>query len=123
MKYMKYETEEATILIDVRFYEIVMILLSEAFDDETEASLYESVEADTLNHEDFIKYALEYSLYNRFEYHETKQYALHEVMLEVLLELVRIFKATFSNDYDLLKELITYADEIAKVTYDEVYRS
>ena len=123
MKYTKLELDEATILIDERFYLIVNILLSEAFDDELENSLYESVEASILNHEDFIKYALEYSLFNRFEYHETKQYALHEIMLEVLLELTRIFKASLSNDYELLKELISYANDIANVVYDEVYRS
>lgn len=123
MKYNRLETEYATILIDARFYEIVNILLSESFDDEVEQYLYESIENNILNHENFIKYAIEYDLYNRFEYHETRQYNLHEIMLETLLELVRIFKASFSDDYDLLKELISYATEICNVVYDEVYRS
>lgn len=123
MKYIQFEVLKTK--VDKHFYRLVNILLAEAQDDyELEDVFFSFIDHNNiLDHQNFIKYAVSYNLFNKLEYVETRSLALHEVMLEVLLELSRLFEKSLSKDYDTLKELIAYADDIAHTVYDEVYRN
>lgn len=121
-KYIQFEVFDTK--VDKRFYRLVNILLAEANDFELEEAFFDHIEINNvLDHANFIKYAISYNMFTRLEYVEKKSLALHEVLLEVLTELTRLFEKSLSKDYDTLKELIGYADDIANTVYDEVYRS
>lgn len=123
MKYIQFEVLKTK--VDKRFYRLINILMAEAQDEyELEDAFFDYTDHNNiLDHQSFIKYAVAYNLYNKLEYHETRSLALHEVMLEVLLELSRLFEKSLSKDYSMLKELISYASDIADTVYDEVYRN
>lgn len=123
MKYIQFEVLKTK--VDKHFYRLVNILLSEAEDDyELEDIFFSFIDYNNiLDHENFIKYAVSLTLFNKLEYVETRSLALHEVMLEVLLELARLFEKSLSKNNEVLKELISYASDIADTVYDEVYRS
>lgn len=121
-KYIQFEVLQTK--VDKHYYRLVNILLAEANDFELEDAFFDYTDFNNvLDHEGFIKHAVAYNMFNRLEYVETRSLALHEVMLEVLLEMARLFEKSLSKNNEVLKVLISYASDIANTVYDEVYRS